>query len=125
MLDLQSTIREALQNAPSEHLGLGLAALIEARFTVWPKEESALREPLAGHRFRSFAGLSGRKSNLMKYVVLVGASKFEPPTSCARTRHSKRVPAARSGSSVRITHKQEVGLLRVSDRDAPMMRCDP
>jgi hypothetical protein len=39
MLDLRSTIREALQNAPSEHMGLGLTALIEARLTVWPKEE--------------------------------------------------------------------------------------
>jgi hypothetical protein len=35
---LEYTIREALENAPPEHLQLALTALIEARFTVWPKE---------------------------------------------------------------------------------------
>jgi hypothetical protein len=38
MRHLTDTIREALDHAPPEHLELVLTALIEARFTVWPKE---------------------------------------------------------------------------------------
>jgi hypothetical protein len=38
MNQLQATIREAFENAPPEHLELALAALIEARFNVWPRE---------------------------------------------------------------------------------------
>lgn len=44
---LQSTIREALENAPPEHQELALAALIEARFNVWPKEVSGHYAPPA------------------------------------------------------------------------------
>jgi hypothetical protein len=38
---LQRTIQEVLENAPPEPelLALVLAALIEARFTVWPRAE--------------------------------------------------------------------------------------
>jgi hypothetical protein len=34
---LEQTIREALENAPPEHVQLALTALIEARFNVSPK----------------------------------------------------------------------------------------
>jgi hypothetical protein len=39
MTTLSATIREALEHAPPEHLELALAALIEARFNVWPRVE--------------------------------------------------------------------------------------
>jgi len=38
MSTLAQTILEALENAPPEHVQLALAALIEARFNVLPKE---------------------------------------------------------------------------------------
>jgi hypothetical protein len=34
---LHLTIRECLENAPPEHLELALAALLEARFVIVPK----------------------------------------------------------------------------------------
>src|SRR5437763_1539157 len=37
-ISLAVTIQECIENAPPEHLELVLTALIEARFTVWPKE---------------------------------------------------------------------------------------
>jgi hypothetical protein len=45
MNQLQATIRECLENAPTEHLELALAALIEARFNVWPGEDSGSYVP--------------------------------------------------------------------------------
>jgi hypothetical protein len=36
-VSLQSTIHEAIQYAPPEHLELALTAIIDARFSVWPK----------------------------------------------------------------------------------------
>jgi hypothetical protein len=37
---LSGTIKEVLENAPLEDMELALTALIEARFTFWPKEDS-------------------------------------------------------------------------------------
>src|ERR1035437_7449429 len=43
---LHLTIRECLENAPPEHLEFALAALIEARFNVWPKAKAdCVRRP--------------------------------------------------------------------------------
>ena len=44
MSDLQATIHEAVENAPPELLELTLAALIEARFIVFPKEATGCCE---------------------------------------------------------------------------------
>jgi len=82
MEELTSTIGEALEFAPPEHLEVALMALIEARFIVLPKADLAYRVPFVNLQFPNSASTAPWSSRTC------GRGSWRGRTGCRRWKNS-------------------------------------